>query len=194
MLENVLSRNKATTKTKIAVKSAVSAGLVMLAVALPQLVHLFAGAQGGAKFLPMYLPIILGGCVLGSNWGLAVAMLSPVVSFIVTSASGEAMPSFERLPFMMAELAVFAFVCGLFSKKIEENSLMAFPAVILSQLCGRAFFVLLAAVFNGFTPITLSAALSQVKSGIPGLAIQAVVVPITVIVLQKLMTRDNAHE
>lgn len=104
------------------------------------------------------------------------------------------MPTLERLPFMMAELAVFAFVTGLFSEKIEKNSLMAFPAVISGQLCGRAFFVLLVAIFSDFTSLTVSAVLSQIGTGVYGLAVQAVIAPIAVIGLKKLMTRDRADD
>lgn len=194
MIENVLTRKQATAKTKITVKALVSAGIVALAVMLPQLAHLAVGAQAGVKWLPMYLPILLGGCLLGTRWGLAVGMISPVVSFIITLSLGEAMPTLERLPFMMAELAVFAFVTGLFSDKIEKNSLMAFPAVVSGQLCGRAFFVLLVAIFANFTPLTVSAVLSQIGTGVYGLAVQAVIAPIVVIGLKKLMVRDRADD
>jgi hypothetical protein len=61
----------------------------------------------------MYLPVLLGGCLLGWRWALAVGVLSPVVSFLITSLAGAPMPALPRLPFMMAELAVFALVSGL---------------------------------------------------------------------------------
>ena len=59
-----------------------------------------------------------------------MGMLSPIISFIITSAMGDPMPAAQRLPFMVAELAVFAVVSGLFTKKISDNGLWAFPAVM----------------------------------------------------------------
>ena len=138
MLENVLARRNASLKIRITVKSLVSVGIVALAVLLPQFVHLVLGQAGGMQWLPMYLPVLLGGCLLGTWWGLGVGIASPLVSFAITSAMGNAMPAAARLPFMAAELAVFAAVSGLFSRKISENGWMAFPAVLLAAVCGRA--------------------------------------------------------
>ena len=58
MIESVLTRKNVNVKTKITVKSLLAAGIVALAVLLPQLVHIAAGAQGGAQWLPMYLPVL----------------------------------------------------------------------------------------------------------------------------------------
>ena len=113
MLENVLARRNASLKIRITVKSLVSIGIVALAVLLPQFVHLVLGQAGGMQWLPMYLPVLLGGCLLGTWWGLGVGIASPLVSFAITSAMGNAMPAAARLPFMAAELAVFAAVSGL---------------------------------------------------------------------------------
>ena len=89
MIESVLIRNHASLRVKITVKALVSAGIVVLAVLLPQLVHLAAGASGGVAWLPMYLPVLLGGCLLGWQWGLGVGILSPVISFAVTALAGQ---------------------------------------------------------------------------------------------------------
>ena len=156
MIENILARKGISLKIRLTVKSLVSAGVIILAVMLPQLVHLAAGPSGGMTWLPMYLPVLLGGCLLGTWWGLGVGILSPLVSFAVTSAMGSAMPAAARLPFMTAELAVFAAVSGLFSAKISENGWMAFPAVLLAAVSGRAVFLLLTAIFQSVAPFTVS--------------------------------------
>lgn len=189
MLENVLTRNKANTKIKITVRTLVSLGIIALAVILPQLVHLTLGAGAGVKWMPMYLPILLGGCLLGAKNGAVVGLTAPVVSYILTSSLGEAMPSLERLPFMMAELTVFAFVVGLFSEKVQKNAFYAFPAVISAQACGRLSFVALVAIFKGFTSLEVSAVLSQIKAGAPGLVVQAIAAPVIIIALCKLMNK-----
>lgn len=69
----------------------------------------------------------LAGCLLGVRRGLGVGIASPLFSFAVTSLAGNAMPAAARLPFMIAELAMFAVVSGLFSKKIYENGWAGFP-------------------------------------------------------------------
>ena len=191
MIESVLAKHNAKLGTKITVKSLISVGVVALAVLLPQLVHLVAGASGGVQWLPMYLPVLLGGCLLGWKWGLGVGVLSPFVSFAITSLTGNAMPAASRLPYMMAELAVFAAVSGLFSKKIAENGWMAFPAVLLAQVSGRAVFLALAAIFQGVSALSAAAVWSQIQAGLLGMVLQAVLVPFISMGLRNLLLRDK---
>ena len=191
MLENALVRRNCSLRVKITVKTLVSAGIVVLAVLLPQLVHLAAGQAGGVRWLPMYLPVLLGGCLLGWGWGLGVGLLSPLVSFALTSAWGAPMPALARLPFMMAELAVFAAVSGLFSDKIARNGWMAFPAVLLAAVSGRAFFLLLAVLFQSVAPFTPALVWSQIVEGLLALVLQAVLVPFLVMGLRALLLRDK---
>ncbi len=191
MLENILVQSNATVKSKITVKTLTSVGLIALAVILPQIVHLALGQPGGVQLLPMYLSVLIGGCLLGWRWAIVVGALSPVVSFAITSLFGEAMPALPRLPFMVAELAVFAVVSGLFSKKIYENGLWAFPAVILAQLSGRAVFLGLVAIFQSVAPFTVEMIWSQILTGWVGLAIQAVLVPLLIIGIRAIVVKDN---
>lgn len=191
MIESVLARHNVKPGVKIAVKTLISAGVIALAVILPQIVHLFAGAQGGVQWLPMYLPVLLGGCLLGWRWGLGVGLLSPLVSFAFTSLAGNAMPAAARLPYMMAELAAFAVVSGLFSEKIARNGWMAVPAVLLAQVSGRLFFLALAAAFQGVSSLSAAVVWSQIQAGLLGLVLQAVVVPFLVMGLRALMNRDR---
>ncbi len=191
MFENALTQRQISYGTKITYKALVSAGLVALAVILPQLVHLALGAPGGVKWLPMYLPVLIGGCLLGAKWGLAVGVLSPLVSFLITWAIGNPMPIAARLPFMMAELAVFAVISGLFTKKIAGNGLWAFPAVILAQAVGRGVFLGLIALTQSMTNFTVPMIWQQIQTGFIGLAVQAVLVPAIIIGSIKLMVKDN---
>lgn len=194
MLENALELKHVSSKRKIAYKTLISAGLIALAVILPQIVHLALGMPGGVKWLPMYLPVLIGGCLLGSKWGLIVGVLSPVVSFLITSAAGSPMPAAERLGFMMAELAVFAFVSGLFTKKIYENGLWAFVAVISAQLAGRASFLALVAVFQNVSSLSTKMIWAQIQTGFIGLAVQAVAVPLIIIALRALLLKDKKND
>ena len=191
MIESVLQKNNAAVRLKVTVKALLSAAVIALAVLLPQAVHLAAGAQGGAQWLPMYLPVLLGGCLLGWRWGLGIGVLSPLVSFAVTSLAGSAMPAAARLPYMTAELAVFAAVSGLFSQKIAQNGWMAFPAVLLAQAAGRAVFLALAAIFQGVSSLSAAAVWAQIQTGLLGLLLQAVLVPLLVMGLRAVLLRNR---
>lgn len=192
MMENALRSRQVSFKLGITVKALISAGIVALAVLLPQLAHLALGEQAGMRFLPMYLPVLLGGCLLGWQWGLGIGLLSPLVSYLITAAAGSPMPALARLPFMMAELAVFAVICGVFSDKIAKNGLMAFPAVLLAQLGGRSVFLLSAAAFSGVSPLNAAMVWSQIQTGFAGLLIQAVLAPVIIIGLKVFMDKSGS--
>lgn len=187
MIENILSAKHIPARSRLTIKSLIALGLITLAVTLPQLAHLAIGASAGVTLLPMYLPVLLGGCLLGVRFGMCIGILSPLVSFLITSALGSPMPAAARLPFMMAELAVFALISGLFSDKISKHSWLAFPAVILAQLCGRAFLLASVALLESHTTLTSAVIWQQIKTGLVGLAIQAVAVPVSVMLLGKLL-------
>lgn len=192
MIENALRSRQVSFKLGITVKALISAGTVALAVLLPQLAHLALGEQAGMRFLPMYLPVLLGGCLLGWQWGLGIGLLSPLVSYLITAAAGSPMPALARMPFMMAELAVFAVICGVFSDKIARNGLMAFPAVLLAQLGGRSVFLLSAAAFSGVSPLNAAMVWSQIQTGFAGLLIQAVLAPVIIIGLKALTDKSGS--
>ncbi len=191
MFEKALTQRSTAAGKKITLKALLSAGLIALAVILPQIVHIALGQSGGVQLLPMYLPVLLGGCLLGSKWALAVGVMSPVVSFAITSLMGSPMPALQRLPFMIAELAVFAVVSGLFTNKIYKNGMWAFPAVISAQIAGRLVFLGLVALFQSVAPFSVAMIWGQIQTGLIGLAIQAVLVPLLVIGIRALMIKDK---
>ena len=194
MLDAILVQRKVGVKARITTKTLVAVGLVVLVAVLPQIVHVVAGAAGGVTWLPMYLPVLLGGCLLGTVWGLAVGIASPVFSFIVTSMFSNPMPALARLPFMVVELAVFAVVAGLFSKRIAKNNWMAFPAVLLAQVAGRISFVLMVAIFGGMANLTVATVWSQIQTGLIGIVVQAILVPFIVMALAKLIKKEQTDE
>ncbi len=191
MIDQVLSRHSAALRVKITVKTLISVGVIALAVLLPQLIHLALGAPGGMQWLPMYLPVLLGGCLLGAIWGLGVGILSPVVSFAITSLAGDPMPALTRLPYMIVELAVFAAISGLFSRKIAQNGWMAFPAVLLAEVSGRLIFLAMAAIFQSVSPLSAALVWSQIQTGLLGLVLQAILVPFMVMGLRLLLIKDK---
>ena len=194
MFENALTLRNVTAGRKITYKTLVSAGLIALAVILPQLVHAALGQPGGVQWLPMYLPVLIGGCLLGTKWGLAVGLLSPIVSIAITSLAGNAMPAAARLPFMMLELTVFAAVSGLFTNKIAQNGLWAFPAVISAQLAGRLVFLGAVFVCQSFVPFTVEMIWGQIVTGLIGLVVQAVLAPVIMIVIRALLIKDRNND
>lgn len=190
MIESILVKREAKAKTKFTVKSLLSVGLVALATILPMLVHLAVGAQGGMVWLPMYLPVVIGGVLLGTLWGVGIAATSPLVSFIITSIVSSPMPALSRLPFMIVELVVFALVCGLFSKLIAKKVWVTPIAVVSSIVAGRLVFLALVAIFESVSSLSVSMVLSQIVAGWPGVIMLVALTTILTLILNKTLNRE----
>ncbi|MDR3318798.1 MAG: ECF transporter S component [Clostridiales bacterium] len=160
----------------IPVKAIISVGLVAAAVLLPWLTHMAGGRTLGAQLLPMYLPIILAGFLVGPLFAAGVAALSPVLAFAITG-----MPPAAALPFMTAELIVYALVCGILYSKAFKKSL---PGILLSTalaiIAGKGVYALGVLTFAAVTPLTLDGYFAAIIAGWPGMLIQFTVIPLTV--------------
>lgn len=191
MIDKVLTLKNVTDKQRITIKTIISIGIIILAVTLPQIFHIFVGQGGGMKWLPMYLPVLIGGCLLGVKWGLIVGVLSPVVSFIITSIMGSAMPQLTMLPFMMIELAIYGSISGLFSKKISNNGLWVYASVFASIIVGRCIYFGLELLFHNIVNFSIEMIFNQMKNCVYGLSLQIIFVPIIVIILKKLFVKEK---
>lgn len=194
MIEAILATKACSAKARWTVKAVVTLCVVVLAVALPQCIHPIAGASGGMIWLPMYLPVLLGGCLLGVRFGMAAGIAAPIVSFLLTSAAGQAMPTLARLPFMAAELAMMALITGLFSGAVAKRPAMAFVAVPTAFLGGRAFFLMAVTVLSSVTALTPELVLRQIRMGIPGMLLQAVLVPVVILAVSRAAKIEARHE
>lgn len=150
----------------------VLAGLLVGVGLLLPFVTAHAFGLAGTVFLPMHLPVFLLGLLCGPAYGAAGGLLIPVLSCLLTGMP----PLFPMLPIMAAELLVFGLVSGLLYQKAR---LPVYPSLLLAMLCGWSayalvFQVLLLAGRGELKALSVSAALLQ---GIPGIAIQLVLIP-----------------
>lgn len=176
-----MSTNILTTK-KISVKVQTLGGLIAIisAVALPQLFHLMGAASGlgtalGEAFLPMHLPIILAGLLIGPYAAAVAGAASPLISFMLTKIQ---MPGAVMLPFMCVELCVYGLTAGL----LRNAKMPALGKVIIAQIAGRAVralaIVLGANVFG--SAVNISVIWTSITAGVFGLALQWVIIPLAV--------------
>lgn len=176
---------------KISVKATISVLLVSLAIALPQLTHAAGGAQAGSLWMPMYMPALLAGILLGWQWGLAVGVLSPVASYgFTTLALGSAMPTLERIPYMILEIGAYGVISGLFSTRVQKNPLLAFPVVLSAQFTGRTLYL----VYNLIAGREFATLWSSIQTSMIALWLQAIIVPTIAIVLCMVIKHEQKSE
>ncbi|HCA28555.1 MAG TPA: ECF transporter S component [Ruminococcaceae bacterium] len=158
---------------------------IALSVLIPQVFHLLGSAQLGKLLLPMHLPVLLGGFILGPVFGLIVGAAAPLLSTILTG-----MPAFERLPFMLIELAAYGFISGLAYRTLSfrKRKFGVIISLVIAMFLGRVIYALalfIAADFLHMTGIGASAVLESVITGIFGIIIQLLLIPSLIFVLER---------
>ncbi len=167
----------------------VFAGLcVALGVVLPLAFH--AVPNAGRVFLPMHIPVLLCGMICGWPYGLACGLLAPALSTLLTG-----MPPAAMLPAMLCELSVYGLIAGLLITYLRTGRrwLDLYTSLVLAMLSGRLIMGLVNAfIFSAGTysvEIFVSAAF---VTALPGIAIQLVLLPALVRLLDKLgVTMEN---
>ena len=51
--------------------------LIALGLLMPQVFHMIGGQQAGGMFLPMHIPVLMAGLLLGPAYGTAVGVVTP---------------------------------------------------------------------------------------------------------------------
>lgn len=147
---------------------------------LPMIFHQFS--MGGPAFLPMHIPVLIGGMLLGPVSGLLIGMVTPVLSSVLTGMP----PTFPMLPIMFFELAVYGLVAGYLYKTLNLNIIIS---LILAMIGGRivaGLVVYVLAMFFGFQgPGPIPFIQGAILTGLPGIAIQLVLVPIVVSLVRR---------
>lgn len=162
-----------TEKTNVrAIKIVYGGVLTALGVLLPQAFHVF-GQNSGMTFLPIHIPILLAGILLGPVYGGVVGVLVPILSSILTG-----MPPVPKLYFMLVELVVYGVVTGLLVRKCN-----IYITLVSAMAAGRILYGAALAVgvglFHIHAPFANQAAfIGGILTGIPGIMIQLVILPI----------------
>ena len=153
-----------------------SVAFISAAVFFPWLAHQFQLA--GARFLPMHFFIIIAGFLFGWRIGVAVGVLSPLMSYSITQ-----MPSVAILPEVILELAVYGLVTGLLRERNLHIGLALVGAMFLGRLA-RLFFVLAWGLeTDPFFYFQISW---------PGIVLQLASIPLIIYLLQKFVFEKNA--
>lgn len=153
---------------------------IALCVVLPMAFHSFP--NGGSIFLPMHIPVLLCGMICGWPLGCVCGLLGPALSSLLTS-----MPSAAYLPPMMIECAFYGAATGFLLDHIRTGKVYAdlYISLIAAMLLGRIISGIVKALI--FTPglSIIAWATASFITGLPGIAIQLILIPILVHTLSR---------
>lgn len=166
----------------------ITAFFVAASLLLPELFHMVGGQAAGGLFLPMHIPVFLAGLLIGPYCAAAVGVLAPILSFFITG-----MPPAAMLPFMIVELVSYGLISGWLSVKGINIYFCLISAMIGGRLIKAA--VLAAAFYLFHWNVSPAASvLTAAVTGIPGIAVQLLLLPAIAALLRKVVHFDGTHQ
>jgi hypothetical protein len=167
--------------------------LMAMGAVLPIVFH--GMPLGGRIFLPMHIPALVAGLLLGPVAGLVVGAGSPILSLVITGR-----PPLPLMLPMVFELAAYGLVAGLVRARMLRAAVTAAGAtglgaarrsrspyqpsvwvpLLAAMVAGRIVWVIVvvwAAPFIGITARSLAMGLAALGAGWVGIVVQLVLIP-----------------
>ena len=151
---------------------------------LPLAFHSFG--MGGRTFLPMHLPVFMGGLLLGWLPGLIIGALTPILSSLLTGMP----PLIPSLPMMFVELALFGLVSGYLYHDKRKNIYFALITAMIVGRLGAAFVLMLFSDILGIKLHPLTYVAATFMTGLAGVIFQIVFIPILVKRLEHIFSYE----
>lgn len=130
----------------------------------------------GQIFLPMHLPVLLCGFILGERYGIIVGFITPILNSVLTGMP----PIYPTALAMALELASYGFVAGYIYKNKKKNVILSLITAMIAGriVLGVANYVLFFMAGNKYL-LTMFIASSFIKP-IWGIIIQLVLIPVII--------------
>lgn len=167
-----MRRKRIRYNNKIGIKDIVIGGLLLaVGVLIPSIFH-NTGIPGNV-FLPMHIPVLLGGFLLPPSLAFILGLATPLINFLVTG-----MPVIFPIGIIMIfELGFYGLIASLLYRKLRVPNIIS---LVISMIVGRivagGVVYILALLFGAkLDPVIFVKA--GVSTGIPGIIIQLILVP-----------------
>lgn len=135
----------------------------------------FHAAGLGPSFLPMHIPVLFAGLYLGWRWGIAVGAALPLLSGLLTGMPPFAPPVAFT---MMFELPAYAVAAAVLYRWMRPRAVLPVAGALV---VGRIMYGLVGYLFFPLLGLPRASVLYPVTAGLvaglPGIAVQMVLVP-----------------
>lgn len=161
------------------------AGLfVAMGIVLPSLFHLTG--ISGKVFLPMHIPALVAGFFISPPIAFLIGFITPYLNSLVTGMP----PLFPMAVIMSFEIGLYSLSASIYSKKTKLNTILS---LILAMITGRIGGGLIAYILSTFFGVKIKALMfikGSILTGLPGIIIQLILIPIIVIALSKYNKKE----
>lgn len=144
----------------------------------------------GSRLLPMHIPVLLAGYVLGGSYGLIVGFIVPILRSIIFTMP----PMFPHAIAMAFELATYGLITGILYKRFKGSKISVFFTLIVAMIAGRIVWGIVSFFLYGLqgNPFSFKIFLTgAVINAIPGIILQIILIPILVSALEKAKLIEN---
>ncbi|MBQ8475335.1 MAG: ECF transporter S component [Clostridia bacterium] len=144
----------------------------------------------GAMLCPMHLPVLLCGFVCGWPWGLTVGLAAPLFRSLTMGMP----PLFPTAICMAFELATYGALSGLMHKMLPQKKPYIYCSLVISMVAGRLIWgvamLICMSVQGGSFGISAFLA-GAVTNAIPGIIVQLVLIPVIVMLMERIKHNSN---
>ncbi len=150
--------------------------------------------QIGGMLLPMHIPVFLCAMICGWEYGVPMAIALPLFRSLLFSRPN----LYPDATAIALEMAIYAFVSGYLYRSSACKSIKAlYKSLIVAMILGRIVRVATQLILLniGDIPFSFGAVLSGILvTGIPGIILQLIVIPATMVMLQRTRSIPLLHK
>ena len=144
----------------------------------------------GSMLCPMHIPVLLCGFLCGWQWGAVVGCVVPLFRSMTLG-----MPPLFPTAFCMAfELACYGAVCGLCYRFLPKKKWAIYVSLVIAMILGRLVWGGMMFISMGMSGGSFGIAAflaGAVTNAIPGIIVQIVLVPVLVMLAEKLSSQKT---
>lgn len=164
-------------------KLAVTAMLFAVGMVLPFFIGQIPAI--GKMLLPMHIPVLLCGFIVGWQYGALIGFLLPIVRGLVFGMP----PMYPNAVAMAFEMAAYGFVSGyLYSHARWQCTKMLYISLVTAMLAGRIVWAFAEVILLGIGGNTFTwemFATGAFLNAIPGIIVQLVLIPLIMVALRR---------
>jgi len=138
----------------------------------------------GSMLLPMHIPVLICGFVVGPWAGLIVGAVTPLLRSVLF-----AMPPMYPAAISMAfELAAYGFLTGLLYRMMPKKPVYIYVSLLISMVLGRVVWGIVRFLMAGLGGSEFSMAAfwaGGITGAIPGIILQILIIPVIVMALKR---------
>jgi len=144
----------------------------------------------GSKLLPMHIPVLISGFVLGWPYGLLIGLITPITRSLLFGMP----PMMPTAVAMSFELAAYGAVTGFLYKLLPKKEAFTAVSLLVAMLVGRIVWGSASYFIFGLSGKTFTWKLFVTNgfiNAIPGITLQILIIPVIIIALRKAKLIQN---